>query len=75
MKRPTTFAEQFPDLAEDKPGTKERVIFILKNLLTLVENDHIRAEEIAGLTNAEILDLAEREAQKAADGAADLKKA
>jgi hypothetical protein len=49
----------------NEPGTKERVIYVLKTLLELVENDRVRASEIANLTTAEIIERAEAEAAKA----------
>jgi hypothetical protein len=74
--RPTTFGEQFPDIAEpveNEPGTKERVIFILKSLLELVENDRIRVDKMRYMTVDEILNMAEREANKAVEGSQRLK--
>lgn len=55
------------------PNTKEKVIWALKSLLELVENDSVRAEEIEGLTTEQIIERAEIEAQKAHDAASDLK--
>jgi hypothetical protein len=61
------------DVVEAQAGTKERVLYLLKMLIQLVENDQLRASEIAGLTTSEILDLAERKAAEAETGAQDLK--
>lgn len=58
---------------ELEPGTKERVIYVLKALLELVENDQVRASEIANLTTAEIIELAEAEAAKAVENSEKLK--
>lgn len=58
---------------ETTPGTKERVIFILKSLLELVENDRVRVDEIKNMTTEQILDLAEAEANKAVEGSERLK--
>lgn len=52
--------------------TKERVIWALKCLLELVENDSVRADEIENLTTAEIIERAEAEAEKAHNAATDL---
>lgn len=62
-------------MSNEAPGTKERIIFILKGLLDLVENDRIRVDEIKNLTTEQILELAEDEAQKAVDGSQRLKDA
>jgi hypothetical protein len=61
------------DVVEAQAGTKERVLYLLKMLIQLVENDQLRASEIAGLTTSEILGLAERKAAEAETGAQDLK--
>lgn len=58
---------------EGTPGPKERTIFVLRSLIELIENDRIRADEISGMTADQILDLAEREAQKAVEGSEALK--
>ena len=60
-------------VAENEPGTKERAVFILKSLIELIENDRVRVREISTMTADEILDLAEREAQKAVEGSQALK--
>ena len=60
---------------EATPGSKERVIFLLKSLLELVENDQVRSDQIANLTTTEILELAEAEADKAVQNARRLKDA
>ncbi len=57
----------------NEAGTKERVIYVLKSLLELVENDRVRLDEIRNLTTDEIISLAEREAEKAVRGAQELK--
>jgi hypothetical protein len=58
---------------EATPGTKERAIFVLKSLIELIENDHVRVGDISGLTADDILDLAESEAVKAVEGSQALK--
>lgn len=57
----------------NEAGTKERIIYVLKTLLELVENDRIRLDEIRGLTTDEIIERAEIEAEKAVRGAQELK--
>lgn len=52
---------------------KEKAIYFLKCLIELVENDRIRADQIAGLTIDQVLDLAELEAEKAVTGSEALK--
>lgn len=52
---------------------KERILYILKSLTELVENDRIRLDQIKDLTAEQIIDLAEVEAAKAKQGAQDLK--
>lgn len=54
------------------PDSKEQVIYWLKSLIELVENDRIRSEQIAGLTSAEVIKLAEAEAAKAVEGSGKL---
>lgn len=53
--------------------TKEKVIYALKTLIELIENDSVRAEEIEGLTTEQIIERAELEAEKAHNAATDLK--
>lgn len=50
---------------EETAGTKERIIYALKTLIELVENDRIRAGEISGLTTDQIIELAEAKADEA----------
>lgn len=50
------------------PGAKEQAIFFLKSLIELIENDHVRAEQLQGLTVEQVLEMAETEANKAVEG-------
>lgn len=59
-------------ILNNTPGAKEKAIFFLKSLIELVENDQIRAEEIAGMTAEQVIAKAEAEAAKAVQGSADL---
>lgn len=56
----------------DEPTDRERAIFYLKTLIELIENDQIRADEIESMTAAEVLNLAEREADTARENAGNL---
>lgn len=60
-------------VVEGEPGSKERILYLLKLLIELVENDRLRAAEIEGMTTDQILDLAEAKANEAVAGAQDLK--
>lgn len=55
------------------PDQKSKILYALKSLIELVENDQIRLDQIQGLTTSEIIDLAEAEAAKAKQGAQELK--
>jgi hypothetical protein len=55
------------------PNDKDKAIYFLKCLIELVENDRVRVEDIQGKTAAEVIELAEAEAQKAATDSADLR--
>lgn len=57
----------------NEPTEKEKAIYFLKSLIELIENDAIHADQIRGLTNDEVIALAEREAEKAVKGSEDLK--
>jgi hypothetical protein len=61
------------DVVEATPGSKERILYLLKLLITLVENDRLRASQIEGMTTEQILDLAEAKAREAESGAQELK--
>lgn len=52
---------------------KEKAIYWLKCLLELVENDRVHADQIAGLTADQVIELAEKEAAKAVEGSQRLK--
>jgi hypothetical protein len=60
-------------VVEDAPGVKEKIVFGLKCLAELVANDQIRVDDIKDKSTAEIIELAEAEANKAVAGAAELK--
>lgn len=57
----------------DDPTDKERAIYFLKSLMELIENDQVRADQIRGLSNDEVIALAETEAAKAVEGSQKLK--
>lgn len=60
-------------MSDTKSATsKEKAIFYLKSLIELIENDRIAAARIDGLTNSEVIALAEVEAEKVAAAAKDL---
>lgn len=52
---------------------KEQVIFWLETLVDLIRKDRVHVDQINGLTADEVIALAETEADKAVEGAQELK--
>lgn len=52
---------------------KEQVIFWLETLVDLIRKDRVHVDQINGLTADEVIALAEAEADKAVEGAQELK--